>query len=53
MLKLNYDAAVGDLSSCIAIVAKDWRGELVFAIFKKDNTNIPIRVEVHAILFAV
>ena len=25
MLKLNCDAAVGDLSSCIAVVARDWR----------------------------
>lgn len=25
MLKFNYDAAIGDLSSCIVIVTKDWR----------------------------
>ena len=53
MLKLNYDAAVGDLSSCMAIVAKDLRGKLVFAISKKDNSIIDVQAKVHAILFAV
>ena len=52
MLKLNCDAAVGDLSSCIAVVARDWRGMLVFAISKKVNTNIPIQAEANAILLA-
>ena len=52
MLKLNCDAAVGDLSSCIAVVARDWRGMLVFAISKKVNTNIPVQVEAYAILLA-
>ena len=48
MLKLNCDAAVGDLSSCIAIVARDWRGKLVFTISKKVNTNIPVQAEANA-----
>ena len=52
MLKLNCDAVVGDLSSCIAIVARDWRGMLVFAISKKVNTNIPVQAEPNAILLA-
>ena len=52
MLKLNCDAAVGDLSSCIAVVARDWRGMLVFAISKKVNTNIPVQAEANAILLA-
>ena len=53
MLKLNCDAAIGDLSSCIVIVARDWRGKLVFATSKKVNTNIPIQAEADAILLAV
>ena len=53
MLKLNCDVAVGDLSSCIAIVVRDWRGKLVFAISKKVNTNILVQVEAKAILLAV
>ena len=53
MLKLNCDVAIEDMSSCIAIVAKDWRGKLVFAISKKVNTNIPVQVETNAILLAV
>ncbi|XP_075650206.1 uncharacterized protein LOC142620780 [Castanea sativa] len=53
MLKLNFDVAIGDLSSCIAIVARDWRGKLVFAILKKVNTNIPVQAEANAILLAI
>ena len=53
MLKLNCDVAIEDMSSCIAIVAKDWRRKLVFAISKKVNTNIPVQVETNAILLAV
>ena len=53
MLKLNCDAAIGDLSSCIAIVARDWKGKLGFAISKNVNTNIPIQAEVYASLLAV
>ena len=50
--KFDCDATVGDLSSCIAVVARDWRGMLVFAISKKANTNIPVQVEANAILLA-
>ncbi|XP_023887886.1 uncharacterized protein LOC112000011 [Quercus suber] len=53
MLKLNFDAAVGDFSSCIAVVARDWRGKLVFVISKKVNTNIPVQAEANAILLAI
>ena len=53
MLKLDCDAAVGDLSSRIAVVARDWRGKLVFAISQKVNTNIPVQAEANAILLAV
>ena len=53
MLKLNCDAAVGDLSSCIAVVTRDWRGQLVFAISQKVNTNIPVQAKANAILLAV
>ena len=53
MLKLNCDALVGDMSSCVAIIARDGRGKLVFAIFKKVNTNIPFQAEANAILLVV
>ena len=53
MLKLNYDAAVGDLSSCIAVVARDWRGKLMFACPKRVNTNVPVQAEANAILWAI
>ncbi|XP_065625195.1 uncharacterized protein LOC136065634 [Quercus suber] len=53
MLKLNCDAAVGNLSSCIAVVARDWRGKLVFVISTKVNTNISIQAKATAILLAV
>ena len=53
MLKLNCDAAVGDLSSCIAFGAWDWRGKLVFVISKKVNTNTPFQAKANAILLAV
>ena len=46
-------AAVGELSSCITIVARDWRGKLVFAISKKVNTDIPVQAEANVILLAV
>ena len=31
VIKINCDAALGSDKSFIAIVARDWRGELVFA----------------------
>jgi hypothetical protein len=42
VIKLNCDAAVGMDFSCVVVVARDWRGELVFALSKKAKTIIPL-----------
>jgi hypothetical protein len=51
-IKLNCDAAVGSRFSSIAVVARDWRGNLVFAFTKKVNTIIPLQVEAEGLLWA-
>ena len=38
MIKINVDAALNPSNSTIAVVARDWRGELIFACSKKVNT---------------
>uniref|UniRef100_A0A7N2M5I5 Uncharacterized protein n=1 Tax=Quercus lobata TaxID=97700 RepID=A0A7N2M5I5_QUELO len=43
--KINCDAAVGKFDSAIAMIARDWRGNLVFACSIKVNTNIPIQAK--------
>uniref|UniRef100_A0A2N9IIA7 Reverse transcriptase zinc-binding domain-containing protein n=1 Tax=Fagus sylvatica TaxID=28930 RepID=A0A2N9IIA7_FAGSY len=49
-IKFNWDAAIGKTCSCIAVVARDWRGEVVLAISKKTNTTIPLQAEAEALL---
>jgi hypothetical protein len=51
-LKLNCDATINSTSSALAVVARDWRGNLVFAFSKRVDTNIPIQVETEALLQA-
>ena len=51
--KINCDAAVGKFDSAIAMIARDWRGNLVFACSIKVNTNIPVQVEAEALRWAV
>ncbi len=46
------DAAIGKTYSCIVVVARDWRGEVVLAISKKTNTTIPLQAEAKALLWA-
>ena len=48
-VKINYDVAVGLDHSFIAIVAKDWRGALIFSLSKRVETNLPLQAEVEAI----
>ena len=48
-VKINCDAAVGLDHSFIAIVARDWRGDLIFSMSKRVETNLPIQVEAEAI----
>ena len=51
--KINCDAAMGKFDSAIAMIARDWRGNLVFACSVKVNTNIPVQVEAEALRWAV
>ena len=51
--KINCDAAVGKFDSAIAMIARDWRGNLVFACSIKVNTNIPIQAEAEALRWVV
>ncbi len=45
VIKVNSDAAVGKNWLSVAVVARDWRGEVVFAYSKKINTTIPFQAE--------
>ena len=40
--KLNVDVAIGAHHSVVAVIARNWRGELVFAFSKKVNTTLPL-----------
>ena len=52
-IKINVDATFNDGCSSIAVVARDWRGELVFACTKRVYTNLPLQVEAEAIKWAL
>ena len=52
VIKINYDAAVGRHFSSIATIARDWRGNMFFALSRKVNTIIPLQAEAEAILWA-
>uniref|UniRef100_A0A2N9HSP4 RNase H type-1 domain-containing protein n=1 Tax=Fagus sylvatica TaxID=28930 RepID=A0A2N9HSP4_FAGSY len=52
ILNLIQDAAVGLSSSSIAVVARNWRGEVVLARSKRVNTKIPLQAEAKALLWA-
>ncbi|KAL0006931.1 hypothetical protein SO802_008433 [Lithocarpus litseifolius] len=51
-VKINCDAAVGLNHSFIAIVARDWRGDLIFSLSKRVETNLPLQAEAEAINLA-
>ena len=38
-VKINVNAAIGPFHSSLALVARDWRGDLVFACSKKAKTT--------------
>ena len=41
-VKINIDAAIGPFHSSLALVARDWRGDLVFAcMFSKSENHLP------------
>ena len=48
-VKINVDAAIGPFHSSIALVARDWRGDLVFACSKKAKTTFPLQAEAEAV----
>lgn len=52
-IKINVDAIVGHRFSAIAVVVRDWRGELVFAGSVKVNTILPLQAEAEAISWAI
>ena len=52
VIKLNFDAAIGLNDSAVAVVARNWRGRLVFAVSSRVDTNIPVQAEAEAIRLA-
>ena len=44
-IKINYDAAVGVEDSAVALIARDWRGNLVFSFSYKVNTSLSKRMQ--------
>ena len=52
-IKINVDAACNSESSSIAAVARNWRGEVVFACSKRVNTTLPLQAEAEAIIWAL
>ena len=52
-IKVNSDVAIGPNFSSIAVVARDWRRNLVLALSKKAKTTIPLQAEAEAILWEI
>ena len=52
-IKINVDVVVGRSYSVLAVVAKDQRGDLIFACSNKVNTNSPLQAEVEALRWTV
>ena len=48
LIKINVDIAIGPKYSTVAVVARDWRGKLVFARSQKVNTTFPLQAEAEA-----
>ena len=49
IVKINCDATVGMDHSFIAILVRDWRGDLFFSLSKWVETNLPLQAEAEAI----
>ena len=49
-IKINVDAACNIESSSIAAIARDWRGEVVFACSKRVNITLPLQTKAEAII---
>ena len=52
-VKINVDVAIGLFHSFLALVARDWRGDLVFACSKKAKTTFPLQAEAEAVRWAI
>ncbi|KAK9988249.1 hypothetical protein SO802_028488 [Lithocarpus litseifolius] len=52
-IKINVDAVWSTVSSSIAAIARDWRGDVVFAYSKRVNTTLPLQAEAEAIIWAL
>ena len=52
-IKINVDVAFMDGNYSIAVVARDWRGEVVFACAKRVYSNLPLQAEAEAIKWAL
>ena len=52
-VKINVDVAIGAFHSSLALVARDWKGDLVFACSKKVKTIFPLHAEAEAVRWAI
>ena len=52
LIKINVDAAIGLNFFAVVVVARDWRGRLVFACSQKVNTTFPLQAEAEAVKWA-
>ena len=52
-IKINVDVACNNESSSIAVVARNWSGDVVFACSKRVNTTLPLQAEAEAIIWAL
>ena len=52
-VKINVDATIGPNYSSLALVARDWRGDLVFGCFQKAKTTFPLQAEAKAVRWAL
>ena len=48
-VKINVDVAIGPNYSSLALAARDWRRDLVFACSQKAKTTFPFPAEAEAI----
>ncbi|KAK9984384.1 hypothetical protein SO802_033909 [Lithocarpus litseifolius] len=52
-IKIIVDVSCSIVSSSIAAIARDWRGDVVFACSKRVNTTLPLQAEAEAIIWAL
>ena len=52
-IKINVDATVGHSYYILAVVAKDWRRDLIFACSNKANTNSPLQPEAKVLRWTI